>query len=85
VIGVVDYRARLARGKLSADAFAEAQAARLRLRKRLGEQKEILNICAFEADRANFGAARPPIAAPATTAPQPSVSSADLGLPAPSP
>src|SRR5205085_10575639 len=58
VLGVADYRARLAKGRLSADAFAEAQAARARLRKRTLEQKEILNICAFEADRANFGAAR---------------------------
>jgi hypothetical protein len=58
VLGVADYRARLAKGKLSADAFADAQAARARLRKRTPEQKEILNICAFEADRANFGVAR---------------------------
>ena len=58
VLGVADYRSRLAKGKLSADAFAEAQAARARLRKRTPEQKEILNICAFEADRANFGVAR---------------------------
>jgi hypothetical protein len=58
VLGVVDYRARLANGRVNADAFADAQAARARLRKRTPEQKEILNICAFEADRANFGAAR---------------------------
>ncbi|TMA41710.1 MAG: trypsin-like peptidase domain-containing protein [Deltaproteobacteria bacterium] len=63
VLGVADYRMRLAKGKLSADAFADAQAARARLRKRTPEQKEILNICAFEADRANFGAARA-VAAP---------------------
>jgi serine protease Do len=80
VLGVVDYRTRLSRGKLSADAFAEAQALRQRLRKRLGEQKEILNICTFEADRANFGAARPQIAAPAPTPGQPSISSVDLGI-----
>jgi len=65
LLGVVDYRAQLAKGRLSADAFADAQAARGRMRKRLGEQKELLNICAFEADRANFGAARPQAAAPA--------------------
>lgn len=68
VLGVVDYRARLAKGRGSADAFAEAQAARQRLRKRSSEQKEILNICSFEADRANFGAARVQNPAP----PQPS-------------
>ena len=85
VIGVVDYRARLARGRLSADAFAEAQAARQRLRKRTVEQKELLNICAFEADRASFGAARPQIAAPAPTSTQPSVSAADVVPPAKAP
>jgi serine protease Do len=85
VIGVVDYRARLTRGRASADAFADAQAARQRLRKRIAEQKEILNICTFEADRANFGAARPQIAAPAPTSPQPSVSNAAVGIPAPLP
>ena len=69
VLGVVDYRARTAGRHLSADAFAEAQAARQRLRKRSAEQKEILNICAFEADRANFGAARS-ASAPASPAPQ---------------
>jgi serine protease Do len=69
VLGVVDYRARLSKGKLSADAFAEAQAARQRLRKRTVEQKELLNICSFEADRANFGAARAQLATPAPTPP----------------
>jgi hypothetical protein len=58
VLGVVDYRARIAPGHLTADAFAEAQGMRSRMRKRAAEQKEILNICTFEADRANFGAAR---------------------------
>ena len=81
VLGVVDYRARVARGKLSADAFAEAQAARMRLRKRLPEQKEILNICTFEADRANFGAARPQIATPAPTPAQPAPVSAAETMP----
>jgi hypothetical protein len=57
VLGVVDYRARLS-GHMSADAFAEAQGMRSRMKKRTQEQKEILNICSFEADRANFGAAR---------------------------
>jgi serine protease Do len=58
VLGVVDYRARLAAGRMNADAFGEAQGMRSRMRKRAQEQKEILNICSFEADRANFGAAR---------------------------
>jgi len=85
VLGVVDYRARVARGSLSADAFADAQAARTRLRKRIPEQKEILNICTFEADRGNFGAARPQIAAPAPTPPQPSPVSSVETLPGSTP
>jgi S1-C subfamily serine protease len=92
LLGVVDYRTRLAKGRGSADAFADAQAARARLRKRASEQKEILNICAFEADRANFGAARAPAAAtvapaapaPAATATAPaSAAPAAAGSPAP--
>ena len=67
VLGVTDYRMRVAKGKLSADAFAEAQAARQRLRKRTAEQKEILNICSFEADRGNFGVVRTQIASPGPT------------------
>ena len=59
LLGVTDYRARLAKGRLSADAFADAQAARARIKKRLPEQKELLGICVFEADRANFGAQKP--------------------------
>jgi serine protease Do len=84
VLGVVDYRARLAKGRLSADAFTAAQTARGHLRKRLSEQKEILNICSFEADRANFGAARPPAVAvqppPANLAPSGAASATDPTL-----
>jgi serine protease Do len=87
VLGVVDYRARLAKGRGSADAFAEAQAARQRLRKHAGEQKEILNICSFEADRANFGAARAPATAaapapatPASPLPAAAASTPDVAL-----
>src|SRR3954468_5453940 len=69
VLGVVEYRGKLGRGKLNADAFADAQAARQRLRKRTPEQKEILNMCMFEADRANFAAARVPARVPAATTP----------------
>lgn len=89
LLGVVDYRARLTKGSGSADAFAEVQAAKARIRKRAAEQKEILNICAFEADRANFGATRgqaaipPPapaqLAAPATAAAQAPSAAAGAG------
>jgi hypothetical protein len=58
VLGVVDYRARLSKGRLSADAFEEAQGLRSRLRKRVAEQKELLGICVFEAERASFGVAK---------------------------
>src|SRR5438067_941912 len=77
VLGVVDYRARLASGRMNADAFADAQAARQRIRRRSAEQKEILNICSFEADRANLGAARA-----ATPAPVPSASGSAVPAPA---
>ncbi len=83
VLGVVDYRARLQRGKLSADAFADAQAARQQLRKRTAEQKEILNICTFEADRANCGAARPQVTAPAPSAPPAGTPAPTLAHPGP--
>jgi len=39
VLGVVEYRGKLGRVKMNADAFADAQAARQRLRKRTPEQK----------------------------------------------
>ena len=91
LLGVTEYRARLAKGRLSADAFAEAQAARARIKKRLPEQKELLGICVFEADRANFGAQKPGAVAPpapaAAPAPAPPASGAggppDAGKPQP--
>jgi hypothetical protein len=58
VLGVVDYRGRLARGQKSADAFAEAQQAKMRLRRRNPEQKELLGSCMFDADRAGAVALR---------------------------
>ena len=83
VLGVVDYRARLLKGSGSADAFAETQAARQRIKKRASEQKEVLNICAFEADRANFGAARTTAsAAPAPATPAPAAPAPAAQLPA---
>jgi serine protease Do len=50
-LGVIDYRARLSRGRQSADAFTEAQQARTRLRKRIPEQKEQLGLAIFDSDR----------------------------------
>ena len=73
VLGVIDYRGRLEKGRVNADAFADAQGMRSRLRKRLSEQKEILNMCAFEADRANFGAIRSAQAGPPPAAPAPAL------------
>src|SRR3954464_11853698 len=74
VLGVVDYRSRLSRGQKSADAFAEAQQAKMRLRRRHSEQKEILGSCMFDADRAGAVALRavptPPVAVAGTPAPQ---------------
>jgi len=53
VLGVVDYRARLSKGKLSADAISPKRKQRAAPAKRTAEQKELLNICSFEADRGN--------------------------------
>ena len=73
MLGVVDYRSRLARAQKSADAFAESQQAKMRLRKRNGEQKELLGLCLFDADRAGAVAQRavatPPVAVAAPTQP----------------
>jgi serine protease Do len=72
LLGVVDYRQRLVRGRSNADAFSEARALRSRLRRRSAEQKELLNVCAFEADRATLVTERPLAAsadAPPATAP----------------
>ena len=66
MLGVVDYRSRLSRGQKSADAFAEAQQAKMRLRKRNPEQKDLMGLCMFDADRAGAVAQRavpnPPVA-----------------------
>ncbi|TMA22603.1 MAG: serine protease [Deltaproteobacteria bacterium] len=73
VLGVVDYRSRLARAQKRADAFDESQQAKMRLRKRNGEQKELLGLCLFDADRAGAVAQRavatPPVAVAAPTQP----------------
>ena len=50
-LGVIDYRARLSRGRQSADAFGQAQQARARLRRRIAEQKEQLGLAIFDTDR----------------------------------
>jgi hypothetical protein len=71
VLGVVDYRARLARAQKSADAFAEAQQAKLRLRRRNPEQKELLGLCLFDADRAGAVAQRAVATPPIAVAAQP--------------
>ncbi|MFL5311020.1 MAG: serine protease [Myxococcales bacterium] len=71
LLGVVDYRARLLRGQNSADAFAQAQQARARLRKKVPEQKEQLGLAMFEADRVGTVAkavAASPAGTPATAA-----------------
>jgi serine protease Do len=74
VLGVLDYRARLARGRQSADAFAQAQQARARLRKRVAEQKEQLGLAMFDADR--VAAYRPKgVATQNAAAPGPALSS----------
>ena len=72
LLGVVDYRARLLRGRQSADVFTQAQQARARLRKKVPEQKEQLGLAMFEADRigtvANTVASTPKPSGPTTSA-----------------
>src|SRR5207244_3858169 len=71
LLGVVDYRDRLSGGRQSADAFAQAQQARARLRKRVPEQKEQLGLAMFEADRVGTLAKTvpaPPASRPTTAA-----------------
>ena len=59
LLGVVDYRQRLLGGRNNAEAFVEARALRSRLRKRAVDQKEILNLCSYEADRATLVVEKP--------------------------
>ena len=59
LLGVVEYRTRLQRGRTNAEAFAEARAMRSRLRKKATEQKDLLNICSYEADRASLVTEKP--------------------------
>src|SRR5712671_1909397 len=77
LLGVVEYRARLSGGRQSADAFAQAQQARARLRKKVPEQKEQLGLAMFEADR--VGTVAKGVAAPAapTTAAAAALASPD--------
>src|SRR5262245_43446957 len=79
LLGVVDYRARLLRGRQSPDAFTQAQQARGRLRKKVPEQKEQLGLAMFEADRVGT------VAKTAASTPNPSgrTTSAALGSPDP--
>jgi serine protease Do len=62
LVGVLEYRSRVERAPQSADAFAKAQEARTRLRKRTGEQKELLGLCMFDADRVAGTPLKPPAA-----------------------
>ncbi len=61
---VVDYRQRLLRGPADAEAFSQARSLRLKLRRRAAEQKELLNVCTFEADRATLVTGQPIASAP---------------------
>jgi hypothetical protein len=56
LLSVDEYRARAAKGKASADAFAAAQGVRARLKKKVADQRELLGLCAYDADRAGLPA-----------------------------
>ena len=58
LLSVNDYRVQAAKGRASADAFAAAQAVRSRLKKKLADQRELLGLCAYDADRAGLPTSR---------------------------
>jgi S1-C subfamily serine protease len=73
-LGVIEYRARLSRDRQSADAFAQAQQARSRLRKKIAEQKELLGLAMFDSDR--VGTVAKTAAASTSTPPRPAAAAA---------
>jgi serine protease Do len=58
LLSVLEYRAAQGKQRQSADAYAEAQAARLRLRRKLAEQKELLGLAFFDMDKPGVGGVR---------------------------
>jgi S1-C subfamily serine protease len=62
LIGVLEYRAAQGKQRLSADAYADAQAARVRLRRRVAEQKELLGLAFFDSDKPGVGGVRMAVA-----------------------
>ena len=75
LLAVDEYRTRAAKGRASADSFAAAQAVRARLKKRVADQKELLGLCAYDADRAGLPAKAAAQAETATAAPAPTPAS----------
>jgi serine protease Do len=85
LLAVDEYRVRAAKGRASADAFAAAQGVRARLKKKLGDQKELLGLCAYDADRAGLPAkaAAQEETAAATPAPVPASAPTPAAAPGP--
>ena len=94
---MLDYRGRTAKGKLTADAFADGQALKAHIKKRMTEQKELLGLVAFDTDRVatlgRFATSDGPPAGPsgarttaaATPAPAQTASPASSLTPTPTP
>ena len=85
LLSVNDYRVRAAKGRASADAFADAQAVRSRLKKKVSDQKELLGLCAYDADRAGLPTSHAPTAAAATATTAPAASTTATAAPAAAP
>jgi len=64
LVAVVDYRQLAVKARSSADAFSSAQDIASRIRRRAGDQKDLLGLCAYDADQAGVPAARPLAAQP---------------------
>ena len=58
LVSVVDYRALAVKSHLSADAFSSAQDIGSRIKRRTGDQKDLLGLCAYDADQAGVPALR---------------------------
>ena len=59
LVAVTDYRVLAAKSRLSADAFSSAQDIASRIKRRANDQKDMLGLCAYDADQSGVPAQRP--------------------------
>ncbi len=58
LVAVVEYRQLAAKAHSSAEAFSSAQELATRIKRRVGDQKDLLGLCAYDADQAGVPAAK---------------------------